>query len=93
MSNLHILCFALSFEIYFSFLFKSESKGQEIQEREQESADSTERGASDLQQTLANNHNLLIALGARGPPPFAMQVIYFFSFPYTTIYILQYQLW
>lgn len=61
-----------------SHLFSSspqiESKNQDIQE--QESADSTERGANDLHQTLANNHNLLIALGARGgaPPAFSMQV-------------------
>lgn len=47
-----------------------------MQDREQESADSTERGANDIHQTLANNHNLLIALGARGgaPPAFSMQV-------------------
>lgn len=53
---------------------KKESKNQDIQE--QESADSTERGATDIHQTLANNHNLLIALGARGgaPPAFSMQV-------------------
>lgn len=51
-----------------------ESKAQEPV-AQQEQADSTERSA-ELQQTL-QNHNLLIALGARAataPPHFSMQV-------------------
>lgn len=61
-----------------------ESKNQDIQE--QESADSTERGATDLHQTLANNHNLLIALQARGgaAPAFSMQVSSDFCFSRTS---------
>uniref|UniRef100_A0A336LK16 CSON009360 protein n=1 Tax=Culicoides sonorensis TaxID=179676 RepID=A0A336LK16_CULSO len=54
---------------------RRKSKNQEMQEREQESVDSTERGTNDIHATLANNHNLLIALGARGAAPaaFSMQ--------------------